>query len=88
MIPLVASIHIRDHDRNIRLWVPLFVIWLLLLPLALLALPLIVIAAAICAANGFDLFRAIGAGFAVLAASRGTVVEVTSPDHIVCVRLS
>lgn len=74
MIPLALVIRIdRDDGTTLRLWLPLFLLWLLLLPLALLALPFLLIAAVI---FGAEILAVFGAVVGLLAALRGTHVEV------------
>ena len=84
--PLSASVHVRPAGWRfaIRLWLPLFLFWLLLLPLFLLALPLLFVAALV---FGFRFWRSLGAVFAVLAAMRGTRVDVENPGARVFIKL-
>lgn len=84
--PLAATVHVKPRGWKfaIRLWLPLFLLWLILLPLFLLALPLLFIAALV---FGFRFWKSMGAGFAVLAGSRGTEVEVENPGARIFVKL-
>jgi hypothetical protein len=74
MMPLALVIRIdRCDGTTLRLWLPLFVLWLLLLPFALILLPFVLLAAAI---FGGEILAAFAAIAALLAALRGTHVEV------------
>jgi hypothetical protein len=77
MIPLLAVIGVRGR-WNFRLWLPLFLVWLLLLPFALLLPPCLIVAAPFVRA---DAWRATGAMFSALRATRGTEVEVAARGH-------
>jgi hypothetical protein len=85
--PLSAILHVKPAGWRfgIRLWLPLFLLWLLLLPLFLLSLPLLFVAALM---FGFRFWRSLGAVFAVLAAFRGTRVEVENPGARIFVKLN
>ncbi len=84
--PLSASLHVKPAGWRfgVRLWLPLFLLWLLLLPLLILALPFLFIAGVI---FGFRFWKSLRAAFAVLAGSRGTMVEVENPGTRVFVKL-
>jgi hypothetical protein len=85
MIPLMIVIRIRKQKRNIlRLWVPLFLVWLLLLPFILLSLPLVVV---VLMALRMNPFRALKAGWQLMAGLRGTQVEVDDGSAWVLVRI-
>ena len=77
MPPLVATVHILPNvaRREIRLWVPLFLVWLLLLPFAVVLLPVYFV---VCAVVDIRPFATLGAVFAVLGNLSGTHVEVAS----------
>ena len=76
MIPLWMSLHVRSLTSNIRLGIPLFLLWLLLLPLVLLAAPFALLACLIFRVNPLPRLSAI---WGVLTASPGTHVEVAAP---------
>jgi hypothetical protein len=84
--PLAASIRVqpRGWAFPIRLWLPLFLFWLLLIPLLLLMLPLFLIA---CVIFGFRFWKSLAAIFGVVAATRGTHVEVEKPSANVFIKL-
>lgn len=73
--PLTATLHVKPKGWavGLNLWLPLFLVWLLLLPLLILLLPLLFVAALIL---GLDLWRSLKAVATLLAATRGTRVEV------------
>jgi hypothetical protein len=84
--PLSASVHVkpRGWKSPIRLWLPLFLLWLLLLPLFLLILPLLLIA---CLIFGIRFWKSLAAFFGILAATRGTNVEVERPSARIFIKL-
>ena len=84
--PLSASVHVRPRGWKfaIRLWLPLFLFWLLLLPIFLLALPLLFVAALI---FGIRFWKSLAAIFGILAATRGTNVEVERPSSRIFIKL-
>jgi hypothetical protein len=84
MIPMLAQVHIRHPQGGLRLWIPLFLLWLLLLPLALLLLPLAVISLL---AFGINPWRAGAAIGGLACALTGTLVELTSPQTSVLIRI-
>ena len=86
MPPLVATVHIllRAARREIRLWVPLFLIWFLLLPFAVVLLPVYFV---VCAVVDIQPFATLGAMFAVLGNLTGTHVEVASPSASVFIHV-
>lgn len=77
MIPLWMSLHVRLAKSNIRLGLPLFLLWLLLLPIAVLLAPFALIA---CLILHFNPVPRIAAGWGVLAALSGTHVDVAAPN--------
>ncbi|MGE5322034.1 MAG: hypothetical protein ACM3SW_04200, partial [Actinomycetota bacterium] len=84
MIPLFAILKLRGRNRhNIRLWLPLFLIWLLLLPLVLVLLPFAILA---CLLARMNPLRSIAAGWQVLAGLRGAHIEVEHPGRYVLLR--
>ena len=86
MIPLFAIVRIaRRSGRNIRLWLPLFLIWLLLAPLVLVLLPFLFAYCLFCVR--INPFRACARIWGVLSALRGTHIEVTTQQDAVLVRI-
>ena len=84
--PLAASLHVRPAGWRfgLRLWLPLFLLWILLLPLMVLALPFLLVAAVIFGVRFWATIRAV---LGLLAAFRGTRVEVMDPNSRVFVNL-
>jgi hypothetical protein len=84
--PMTATVHVKPAGwrHGIRLWLPLFLFWLLLLPLAVLALPFLFVAAVI---FGVRFWASIRAGLNLLAAVRGTKVEVENASTRIFVNL-
>jgi hypothetical protein len=76
--PLSASVRVKPRGWRfaIRLWLPLFLFWLLLIPLFLLTLPILLLA---CLIFGIRFWRSIAAVMGILAAMRGTEVNVERP---------
>ena len=77
MIPLWMSLHVRSVKTNIRLGLPLFLLWLLLLPIAVLLAPLGLI---VCLILRFNPLPRLVAGWCVLSAVPGTHVDVAAPN--------
>jgi hypothetical protein len=85
MPPLNLRIRVLNpYGREIRLWIPLFLLWLLLLPFALLMLPVLFI---VCAVVDVDPFDAVAAVLGILSGLRGSHVEVNAPDASVFVHV-
>ena len=84
--PLTASVHVKPSGWRfgIRLWLPLFLLWILLLPLLVLALPFLLVAALVFGIRFWSTIRAV---LGLLAAFRGTRVEVSDPNTRVYVNL-
>jgi hypothetical protein len=68
----------------IRLWLPLTPIWILLAPLALIAAPALAIAKA---TRGLPPYRTAFAVGATLLSLSGTVIDITTPDAVVRLRI-
>ena len=78
MPPLLMQIHVMGRQgRQLRLWIPLFLLWVLLLPFAVVLLPALFI---VCAAADIDPFGAVSTVMGILAGLSGTHVEVDTPD--------
>jgi hypothetical protein len=82
--PLLMTVSIHRPDRQMRLWLPLFLVWILLLPLCLLLLPLVLMVAL---AVGHKPFRALAGLRGVLGSLSGTCIDVARPDKLVFVRI-
>jgi hypothetical protein len=78
MPPLVIRLHVETHaGRQMRLWIPLFLLWLLMLPFVAIMLPVLFIT---CVVLDVDPFPALGAIWSVLCAFTGSHIEVEAPD--------
>jgi hypothetical protein len=74
MIPVMAILRVeRSQRRNIRLWLPLFLLWLLALPVVVVILPIV---AVILLAYGRNPLRHFAAYWNVLSAIPGSHIEV------------
>ena len=84
--PFSATVHVKPAGWRfgLRLWLPLFLLWLILLPLVLLALPLLFIASVIFRVS---LWRSLRAVTGILAATRGSQVEVDNRDTRVHIKV-
>ena len=84
--PLTATLHVKPAGwrTGLKLWLPLFVLWLLLLPILILALPFLFVAAGVFRVK---LWRSLKLANSVLAATRGTRVEVDKTDTRVSIDL-
>lgn len=85
--PLGAVVHVQPPGWRValKLWLPLFLLWLILLPLLILALPLLAVGALILRIR---LWRSLRLAAAVLAALRGTCVEMSRREMRVFIRLN
>jgi hypothetical protein len=85
MIPVAGAVRIGDcRVHGFRLSIPFFLLWILLAPVLLLLVPVIFIA---CLFVRVDPFLAIGTLFQILAALRGTHVEVVNDSASVLVNI-
>jgi hypothetical protein len=81
MIPMMAVLRVeRRQRRNVRLWLPLFLLWLLVLPVLVVALP---VAAVISLAYGRNPMRLFAAYWNVLSAIPGSQIEVNGRHGLV-----
>jgi hypothetical protein len=69
---------------EVRLWLPMLLIWLLLAPFVILLSPLLLLGLAMV---GLNPFRALAALLGLLAALGGTQIEVDTPDALVNIHL-
>ena len=72
MIPFVAKVGVRHRGRDIRLWIPLALVWLLLLPLLLLLSPLFLF---VCLAGQVRPGHALSVFWDVLSSTRDSQIE-------------
>jgi hypothetical protein len=78
MIPVAGAVRVGEYRvHGFRLSIPFLLLWLLLLPVLVVATPLLFVAALCARVNPL---RAVGAPFQILAAVKGTHVEVDN-DH-------
>jgi hypothetical protein len=76
MIPVAGAVRMGDYRvHGFRLSIPFLLLWMLMLPLLVLIVPVLFVAA-ICLR--LSPFTAVGALLQVLAALRGTQVEVVN----------
>lgn len=81
MIPMIVRLAFRKPDGSTwRLWLPLFLVWLLLLPIALLIAPFVAIVCLIVLVNPFRVFVV---GWEILAAFRGTKIEIQDVNQFI-----
>jgi len=74
MIPLTATVVVSNNRvSHMRLWIPLFLVWLLLFPVAILLSPVFLIA---CLLGEVNPFTVISVLFGIIAALKGTHVNV------------
>jgi len=85
MIPVAGAVRIGDcRVHGFRLSIPFLLLWVLMLPLLVLIVPVLFVAA-ICAR--LNPFTAVGALLRVLAALRGTQVEVVNESMSLLVNI-
>ena len=83
MIPWLVKIQFGGHDKNRRrIWIPLPLVYIPLFILSILLLPLLLIVAVVLLVwKGFNMFKATAACFMMLAATRGFLIDVSSPEQ-------
>lgn len=85
MIPLIATVDWRTKaGSEVRLWLPLFLIWLILLPLFVLLVPIVAIVAW---TQDVPPFRALSRMWGILAGLRGLNAEIAHPKQAVFIRI-
>jgi len=85
MIPVAGAVRVGDcRVHGFRMSIPFFLLWIVLAPLLVLLVPVLFIA---CICVRVEPFRAIGALFQILAALRGTHVEVINDSASVLVNI-
>lgn len=82
MIPWLLKIRFCGHDKkNRRIWIPLPLVYIPLFIISILLLPLLFIVAVLLLIwKGFNIFKATAVFFVMLAASRGFLIDVSSPQ--------
>ena len=80
MIPWLLKIHTGGHHKkHRRIWIPLPLVYILLLILIIILAPLLIIGATVLLlVKGANLFKAIPVFFALLTASSGFLVDVST----------
>ena len=83
MIPWLVKIQFGGrHKKRRRIWFPLPLVYVPLLILAVLLSPLLLIVAVILLVwKGFNMFKAAAACLMMLAATRGFLIDVSSPKQ-------
>ncbi|MFJ8579933.1 hypothetical protein [Micromonospora sp. NPDC093277] len=85
MMPQLVSVRVSNgRGRRVRLWIPILPVLLILSPVLLLAL---VAAAVACLIWRVNLVRALGAGWGLLCALRGTRIEIEQSRTAVLVNI-
>jgi hypothetical protein len=89
MLPMLAIVDVRSRSEGerpfrIHLWLPLFLVWLLLLPFALLLSPFLLLAVLLLGRNPITVLAAL---VGLLNGFSGILVEVSSPDAFVFIRV-
>jgi hypothetical protein len=85
MTPNIAIVHVYNpHWREMRLWIPLFLLWI---PLVLLSPLLFLIVLAVCLAGRVSPWRAIAVFWAISCSLPGTDVDVRAQANHVLVRI-
>jgi len=85
-MPQVITVRVsRPHRRTIRLWIPLVPILLVLLPVLVVAT---LVATVACLAYRINPIRALGTGWRLLCATRGTRINVEQGRTAVLVGIS
>ena len=81
--PYRMKLHIGNDRRNLRLWLPLFLLWPILLVIALIMLPLILLAAIMLWFTGWGrmVLGIIPAVFSCLCGLRGLEVDVENNEE-------
>jgi hypothetical protein len=82
-LPLMMRLRVQEPGKkNVRLFLPLFLVWLLLFPLLLLAAPLVLLVAALTwkSGRGRALLASIPLLIAVVWNLSGLHIQVEKPD--------
>ena len=84
-MPVLARFGLRVGDgRRFRIWIPLPLVYLLLAPFLVLALPVLIV---FCRRAAVDPVRVLTVAGRILAATRGTAVEVESREVSVLIHV-
>jgi hypothetical protein len=83
MIPWLVKIQFGGHHKKRRrIWIPLPLVYIPLFILAVLLSPLLLIVAAVLQVwKGVNMFKATAAFLMMLAATRGFLIDVSSPEQ-------
>ena len=81
--PWMLRVSIRNRDRRIGLWLPLFLAWPLMLILTMALLPVVLLLLLLLwpVGRGRSLLRAGPVLFELLCALRGLLIDVESPTR-------
>ena len=82
MIPWLVKIQFSGHhNKHRRIWIPLPLVYIPLFIVAILLLPLLLVFAVVLLIwKGFNMFKATAVFFVMLAATRGFLIDVSSPE--------
>ena len=80
--PVIISIDIRkEHDKRIRLWLPVFIIWPFMVLAAVMLLPLTAVAEVMLIPKKIRPFSMLLAFSGLLGSLHGTFVDVVTNNH-------
>ena len=83
-LPMLLRLRVRESGKkDVRLYLPLFLVWLLLFPLLLVATPFILIAAALAWKRGYGrtLLVILPMLISVIWSLSGLHIQVEKPDN-------
>ena len=83
MIPWLVKIQFGGQaKKRRRIWIPLPLVYIPLLIMAVVLSPLLLIVAAVLLVwKGFNMFKATAVCLVMLAATRGFLIDVSSPEQ-------
>ena len=83
MIPWLVKMQFGGHHKkHRRIWIPLPLVYIPLFIITILFLPLLLIVAVVLMIwKGFNMFKATAVIFMMLAATRGFLIDVSSPEQ-------
>ena len=83
MMPWLLKIHINGQNKKpLKIWIPLPLVYILALMIMIILSPLLIIAAVIVLIiKGINMFKAIPLVFRLVGASRGFLIDVSTPKE-------